>query len=114
MYDDITAIRSAVTKLVENGETVILVPHSAGGFLASNAIKGLGIQVRRENNLMGGVSKIVFLTGAIFPEGFKHGPLPFFTYDVCLLLTLSEHFTSYNLNSHIDRIAFVSTRGLHS
>jgi len=32
MHDDIAAIRSAITKLVENGETVVLVPHSAGGF----------------------------------------------------------------------------------
>ena len=86
MHDDIAAIRSTVTKLVETGEAVVLVPHSAGGFLASNAIEGLGIQARRENSLKGGVSKIVFLAGAVFPEGFKHGPLPFFAYDVCFFL----------------------------
>ena len=91
MHDDIAAIRSAVTKLVEKGENVVLVPHSAGGFLASNATEGLGLQARREKTL-GGVIKIAFLTGAVFPEGFKHGPLPFFKYDVCLLFHFPKSF----------------------
>ena len=82
MKDDIVAIRSTVTNLVDKGQHVVLVVHSAGGFLGSNAIEGLGLKARQEKQLLGGVSKIVFLAGAIFPEGFKHAPLPFFTYDV--------------------------------
>ena len=81
MKDDIEAIRSTFTNLVDKGQHVVLVLHSAGGFLGSNAIEGLSLKARREKQLSGGVSKIVFLAGAIFPEGFKHGPLPFFTYD---------------------------------
>ena len=77
MHDDIAAIRSAVTKPVEKGENFVLVPHSAGGFLASNAIEKLGLQARREKSLGGGI-KIIFLTGAVPPKGFEHGPLPFF------------------------------------
>ena len=77
MHDEIAAICSTVTKLVEKGENVMLVPHSAGGFLDSNAIEKLGLQARREK-ILGGWIKIVFLTGAVLPEGFKHGPLPFF------------------------------------
>ena len=82
MKDDILAIRSTVTDLVDKGQHVVLVLHSAGGFLGSNAIEGLGLKTRQEKQLPGGVSKIVFLAGGIFPEGFKHAPPPFFTYDV--------------------------------
>lgn len=82
MHDDIAAIRSTVTQLVEKAQHVVLVLHSAGGFLGSNAIEGLSLKARQEKHLPGGVSKIVFLTGAVFPEGYKHAPLPFFTYDV--------------------------------
>ena len=82
IQDDILAIRSTVTKVVEKGKHVVLVLHSAGGLLGSNAIEGLGLKARQEKQILGGVSKIVFLVGAIFPEGFKHAPLPFFTYEV--------------------------------
>ena len=82
MYDDIAAIRSTVTSLVEKGQHVVLVLHSAGGFLGSNAIEGLSLKARQEKQLSGGVSKIVFVAGAVFPEGQRHAPLPFFAYDV--------------------------------
>ena len=81
MKDDIEAICSTVTNIVDKGQHVVLVLHSAGGFLGSNAIEGLSLKARQGKQLSGGVSKIVFLARAIFPEGFKHGPLPFFTYD---------------------------------
>ena len=83
MHDDVAAVRSTVTRLVDKGQNVVLVLHSAGGFLGSNAIKGLSVEARRSEGLKGGVNRIVFLAGAVFPEGFKHSPLPFFTYDVC-------------------------------
>ena len=82
MRDDIAAIRSTIADLVDQGKDVMLVLHSAGGFLGSNAAEGLDVQTRQKTGLKGGVAKIVFLTGAVFPEGFKHVPLPFFTYDV--------------------------------
>lgn len=82
MTDDIAAMRSTVTNTVINGEEIVLVLHSAGGFLGSNAIEGLALQARQNQGLKGGVRKVVFLTGAVFPEGYKHSPLPFFTYDV--------------------------------
>lgn len=83
MRDDIAAVRSVVEKLVDADREVVMVLHSAGGFLGSNAIDSLGAKSRAERGLKGGVIKLVFLAGAIFPEGFKHSPLPFLTYDVC-------------------------------
>ena len=82
MKDDITAIRFAVNDLVDKGQHVVLILHSAGGFLGSNAIERLGFKTRQEKQLSGGVSKIVSLAGAILPEGFKYASSPFCTYDV--------------------------------
>ncbi|PYH91652.1 alpha/beta-hydrolase [Aspergillus ellipticus CBS 707.79] len=62
MADDIAAIRAHLTQIVERDEEVILVLHSAGGFLGSAAME---------------VVKIVFVAGAVFPEGYEHQPLPF-------------------------------------
>ena len=82
MKEDIAAVRSTIADLVNAGEDVVLVLHSAGGFLGSEAANGLDVKARQEAGLKGGVSKIVFLAGAVWPEGYKHGPLPVFTYDV--------------------------------
>lgn len=43
MIDDMSAIRKVVEPLVANGQRVIMVCHSAGGFLGSGAIKGLEV-----------------------------------------------------------------------
>ena len=82
MLDDIATVRTAATKLVESGKKVVMVMHSGGGFIGSNAIEGLGISAGGEAK--GGIIKLVFLAGAVFPEGFKHSPLPFYTIDVRL------------------------------
>lgn len=82
MYDDIAAIRAVIAPLVEDGKELLLVLHSAGGFLGSSAIKGLSVQERKAEGKPGGVCKLVFLAGAVFEEGFRHGPLPFFDYQV--------------------------------
>ena len=82
MLDDIAAIRSAAEKLVEAEKDVVLVLHSGGGFLGSNAIEGLTVKARSNKGLKGGIVQIVFLSGAVFPEGFKHGPLPFAVVEV--------------------------------
>lgn len=82
MKDDIAAIRTVVEKAVDADKNVVLVLHSGGGFLGSNAIEHLDIKARSEAGKSGGVSKIVFLAGAVFPPGYTHGPLPFAVVDV--------------------------------
>lgn len=84
MKDDVASIRSAIAQTVEQDEKdVILVLHSAGAFLGCMAIEGLSIKERSEQGKQGGIRKIVFLSGAVWEEGFHHGPLPFFDYQVC-------------------------------
>lgn len=82
MKDDIAAIRSFIVDLINEGKDIVLVLHSASGFLGSNAAEGLDMKTRQKTGLKGGVSKIVFIAGAVFPKGFKHVPLPFFVCDV--------------------------------
>lgn len=77
MEDDIAAIRSQIEEAVAEGKVVVMVLHPAGGFLGSNAIEGLSVNARAEQGLKGGVVGIVLVTGAIYPEGFERGDLPF-------------------------------------
>lgn len=85
MKDDVAFIRQRIEEAVKGGgeQEVLLVLHSAGAFLGSMAIEGLSVKERQAKGQKGGVGKIVFLAGAIWPEGFMHGPLPFFEYEVC-------------------------------
>ena len=62
-------------ELIDAGEEIIMVLHSAGGFLGSNAIEGLST---RSLGSKRAVRHMVFLTAALYPEGFNFGPLPFF------------------------------------
>lgn len=78
MADDIAAVRDHLTSIVQRGEEVILVLHSAGGFLGSAAMEGLSKSAVGQ----GGVVKIVFLTAAVFPEGHEHEDMPFAVVEV--------------------------------
>ena len=77
MDDDIAAIRTPVQKLVESSKEVILVLHSAAGFLGSAAIESLNASARKAQGLAGGVAKIVFLAAGVAPEGADMENPPF-------------------------------------
>ena len=85
MKDDVASIRERIHTIVEKGgeQEVLLVLHSAGGYLGCMAIEDLSVAERKVGGKKGGVGKIVFLAGAVWPEGYMHGPLPFFEYQVC-------------------------------
>ncbi|KAE8353293.1 alpha/beta-hydrolase [Aspergillus coremiiformis] len=77
LKDDVAAVRTCLEKLVHGGQEVLLVLHSAGGFIASEAMEGLSKSACRERGGEGGVVGIVFVTGAVVPEGYEHQSLPF-------------------------------------
>jgi alpha-beta hydrolase superfamily lysophospholipase len=81
--DDAAAIRAVIEKLTSASQDIVLVLHSAGGFLGSMAIEGLTHKAFQSKGLKGGVAKIVFITGAILPEGTTHTLPPFAYHDVC-------------------------------
>ena len=81
--DDVQHIRGVIEPLVEEGKELVLVCHSAGGFLGSAAMKDLSLKTRAEDGKKGGVVKLVFLTAGLGPEGFIHPDfLPFYDIQV--------------------------------
>jgi len=92
MRDDEQAIRYIVKRLVIDEEkTVILVCHSAGGFLASGAIEGLSAKNLEKKGGKGGVAKFVFLTAGLAAEGYVHGKMPFMDFVVsCSFVSASK------------------------
>lgn len=93
MKDDVASIRSAIAPFVERDEReVLLVLHSASGFLGSMAIDGLSCKEREVRGKKGGVKKIVFLSAAVWQEGFRLGPIPCFDYTVSGCESSSSEF----------------------
>jgi pimeloyl-ACP methyl ester carboxylesterase len=85
MKDDIIALRSVIKNLVEVAQKeVVLVLHSAGGFLGSEAMMGYDRKAREAQGLKGGVRGIVFVAGAVAPKRHLHTPLPFMDFKVRL------------------------------
>lgn len=85
MLNDIAAIRSTVTKLVESGQEVVMVMHSVGEVLGSSAIEGLGIKTR--DGAKGCVFKLVFVTAGLCPEGSQPKFLLLFVINVRPMLS---------------------------
>ncbi|KAE8394363.1 hypothetical protein ETB97_007211 [Aspergillus alliaceus] len=81
MKDDIAAVHQHLKKIVERDQEVLLVLHSAGGFIGSEAMEGLDKNAREKQGRKGGVIGIVFIAGAVVPEGYVHQPLPFAVYE---------------------------------
>ncbi|KAE8325072.1 Alpha/beta hydrolase fold-1 [Aspergillus sergii] len=77
LKDDVLAVRTHIEKLVQQGENVLLVLHSAGGFIGSEAMEGLTEKDREARGLSGGVVGIVFVAAAVVEKGYVHGDLPF-------------------------------------
>ncbi|KAI1739862.1 Alpha/beta hydrolase fold-1 [Xylaria scruposa] len=69
LHVDAAKIRSALTKLVDEGKEVVLVAHSYGGLVASNAVDGLGITQRAASGLKGGIIMILYLAAFAVPAG---------------------------------------------
>ena len=81
--DDVETIHNSLENLVRDGKDVVLVMHSAGGFIGSQAVQGLDAKGRKMKELSGGVSRLVFLASGLAPEGAKHdSSLPFQEYHV--------------------------------
>ena len=98
MDDDVAAIAADLAAVVARAGAhgVVVVCHSAGGFLGSAAMRGLTAGPRRAGGKEGGggggggVIKMVFLAAGIGPEGLEHKPQPFMEFHVRCPRPLSE------------------------
>ncbi|KAK9367905.1 hypothetical protein V1509DRAFT_624735 [Lipomyces kononenkoae] len=78
MNDDIFAIRQVVEPLCKARMRIILVCHSAGGFLGSAAVKNLEVGGTQTGHGGGGVEKLIFVTaGLVAPGQEAPASLPF-------------------------------------
>lgn len=70
LNDDTHAIKTEAKRLVDEGKTVMVVMHSYGGLIGSNAIsEDLSLQSRRQKGLSGGVSRLFYFAAFILDEG---------------------------------------------
>ncbi|GAP93177.1 putative catalytic protein [Rosellinia necatrix] len=70
LTDDALAIRSKVAELVEEGETVVMVLHSYGGLVGTEAVtKDLSFDQRKSQGLAGGVLHLFYFAAFILTEG---------------------------------------------
>lgn len=66
---DTDHIRSYTENLVQNGHKVIVLMHSYGGQVGTNALHGLGVEHRVQAGLTGGISSLIYMTACAVPEG---------------------------------------------
>lgn len=69
LSDDATALRGVLEKVVSTGKEVVLVLHSYGGMVGSNAVDGLGVHERAQQRKKGGVIMVVFMAAFAVPKG---------------------------------------------
>ncbi|KAH9207871.1 hypothetical protein DL95DRAFT_415265 [Leptodontidium sp. 2 PMI_412] len=77
MHDDEAFIRSKLIELIESEHRdVLIVIHSAGGFLGTSAVQNLSRKARAERVLKGRVVGFVFLSAALVEVRYSHKELP--------------------------------------
>ncbi|RKF60771.1 putative alpha beta-hydrolase [Erysiphe neolycopersici] len=69
LAEDIAAAQRAITQAVDKSQEVILICHSYGGLVGSNAAEGLDIHTRSKQGKAGGIKKIIFLSAFVIPRG---------------------------------------------
>jgi len=80
LQDDAVFFRSIIRKIADQGQDVIVLSHSYGGIVGTEAIKGVLKTERHAKGLPGGVIRIIYLSAIVLREGTsmhsEHGDLP--------------------------------------
>nr|XP_036578221.1 uncharacterized protein CTRU02_11722 [Colletotrichum truncatum]KAF6785422.1 hypothetical protein CTRU02_11722 [Colletotrichum truncatum] len=69
LEEDAAALRATLETLADAGKQIVLVVHSYGGLVGSNAVKDLGWQQRAAANETGGIIMMVYLSAFAAPSG---------------------------------------------
>ncbi|KAI1125837.1 Alpha/beta hydrolase fold-1 [Nemania abortiva] len=69
LYTDSLLVRNYVESLVRAGRTVVVLMHSYGGQVGTNALHGLGLEARAKQGQPGGISHLIYMTAYAVPEG---------------------------------------------
>ncbi|KAI9666124.1 MAG: hypothetical protein M1821_004059 [Bathelium mastoideum] len=66
---DTGVVREFVEKLIEEGKDAIVILHSYGGQVGTNALVGLGADSRAKKGKKGGVKHLIYMAASALPEG---------------------------------------------
>lgn len=69
LEDDAVFFRGIIEKLADRGDDVVVLMHSYGGQVGSEAVKGVGKDERQKAGKSGGVVKLVYLTASVLEVG---------------------------------------------
>lgn len=69
MYDDAQFIRGELELLIDQGQDVVLVMHSYGGVVGTQAAAGLGKVERQNKGQKGGIIRLFYACSFILPLG---------------------------------------------
>ena len=69
LYDDADLVRAELELLIEHGQDIIVVMHSYGGVVGTQAAAGLGKVERSRRGLSGGVVRLFYACAFILPLG---------------------------------------------
>lgn len=69
LEDDSAALRSIISRNVEQGKEVVLLAHSYGGIVASNSVEEFTMARRREQGKKGGVILLIYMAAFVIPKG---------------------------------------------
>ncbi len=69
MYSDVEVVRDQVISLLEKSRTVMMLLHSYGGAVGTEAVKGLSARERAAEGLSGGVVRLIYMCGFMLQVG---------------------------------------------
>ncbi|XXG94905.1 hypothetical protein Hte_001164 [Hypoxylon texense] len=72
--DAASQIREFLLPYVEQGRNVVVVGHSYGGLVATQAVVGLTLEERSAHGLAGGVTSLVYISALTKPENSRFEP----------------------------------------
>ena len=88
LAEDVAAVQHVVGGLADHGDEIILLCHSSGGVVGSNAVQGYDRATRQAAGKVGGVVRVVYLSAFMLPVGqslmdmLGGQPLPWMIVDV--------------------------------
>lgn len=69
LADDVVSFRHVLTNRADEGKDLIVVAHSYGGVVVSNAVKGLDKASRAKDSKRGGIIQVVYMGSFALDQG---------------------------------------------
>ncbi|RMD44007.1 hypothetical protein DV735_g1109, partial [Chaetothyriales sp. CBS 134920] len=117
---DVEAVQTAIREFADQGKDVLVLGHSYGGVVITEATNGLDKATREKQGLKGGVSHLYFLCAFVLPEdhslatALDDKPLPWFEVSEDQLLVTPKQPAEVFYNDVEDPSAIIKTLKPHS